>query len=211
LTAATEIIPSSSASSLLDRKIDEITAGLQASYGKNLRLITNQQNLSIIVEYMQAMKVETNLSDEYRKNTIEALTRFSNKNNNKSFKDITREDIISFLEGFRKSETADPLHRWIGSYNQYRMFIFRFFKWLYSPGIEPKKRPNPYILENIPYLKRKEISAYKPSDLWTPEDDLLFLKFCPSKRDKFYHMASRDLSGRPKEILKLKIKDVVFK
>jgi site-specific recombinase XerD len=170
LTTATEVIQSSSASSLLDRKIDEITAGLQASYGKNLRLIANQQNLSIIVEYMQAMKVETNLSDEYRKNTIEALTRFSNKNNNKSFEDITREDIISFLEGFRKSEIADPLHRWIGSYNQYRMFIFRFFKWLYSPGLEPKKRPNPSILENIPFLKRKEISTYKPSDL---EEDRL--------------------------------------
>jgi hypothetical protein len=196
---------------LLDQKIDEITAGLQASYGKNLRLMTNQQNLSVIVEYMQTMKVETNLSDDYRKNTIEGLTRFCRQTNNKSFKDITREDIILFLEGFRKSETADPLHRWIATYNQYRMFIFRFFKWLYSPGIEPRKRTSPPILENIPYLKRREISTLKPSDLWTPEDDLLFLKFCPSKRDKFYHMASRDLSGRPKEILKLKIKDVVFK
>ena len=66
-------------------------------------------------------------------------------------------------------------------------------------------------MDNIPKLKRKEISIYKPSDLWTPQDDLLFLKYCPSKRDKFYHAICRDSSARPHEILKLKIKDVAFK
>jgi hypothetical protein len=47
--------------------------------------------------------------------------------------------------------------------------------------------------------------------LWTPEDDLLFLRYCPSKRDKCYHAISRDLSARPHEILKLKIKDMDIK
>jgi Transcription factor TFIIB repeat len=42
-------------------------------------------------------------------------------------------------------------------------------------------------------------------------DDILFLKYCPSKRDCCYHAISRDLSARPHEILKLKIRDVVFK
>ena len=41
--------------------------------------------------------------------------------------------------------------------------------------------------------------------------DLLFLKYCPSKRDRCYHAVSRDLSCRPHELLKLRIKDVVFK
>ena len=39
----------------------------------------------------------------------------------------------------------------------------------------------------------------------------LFLKYCPSKRDKCYHAISRDLSARPHEILKLKIRDLSFK
>lgn len=67
------------------------------------------------------------------------------------------------------------------------------------------------MLENIPGLKRKEKSIYKPSDLWTSQDDLLFLKYCPSKRDRCYHAISRDLSCRPHEILRLKIKDLSFK
>ncbi len=87
----------------------------------------------------------------------------------------------------------------------------RFFKWLYYPDIEPDKRPKPEIVQNIPQLKRKEKSIYKPTDLWTSEDDLLFLKYCPSKRMKCYHAMSRDLSCRPHELLKLKIKDVFFK
>jgi hypothetical protein len=59
-------------------------------------------------------------------------------------------------------------------------------------------------------LKRKETSIYKPTDLWTTEDDLLFLKFCPSKRMKCYHAMARDTSCRPHELLKLRIKDIVF-
>jgi hypothetical protein len=63
----------------------------------------------------------------------------------------------------------------------------------------------------LPTLKRKEQSIYKPTDLWSSEDDILFLKFFPSKRDRCFHTISRDLSFRPHEILKLRIKDVVFK
>jgi hypothetical protein len=43
------------------------------------------------------------------------------------------------------------------------------------------------------------------------DDDLLFLKYCPNTREKCYHMISRDLSRRPNEILKLRLKDVHFK
>jgi integrase len=124
---------------------------------------------------------------------------------------MTRNDIISFLESFRKTDAADPLHKWIGTYNIFRIYLLRFFKWLYFPDIEPGKRLRPSILENIPELRRKETSIYKPSDLWTQQDDLLFLKYCPSKRDRCYHAISRDLSCRPHEILKLKIRDLSFK
>lgn len=153
---------------LMDQKIEEICAGLPASYGNNLRLLSfkQNQNVSTLIQYIQTMKTETNLSNHYKKNTIEGLTRFCNFIN-KSFEDITRDDIISFLDLYRKNETVDPLHRWIGTYNQYRMYICRFFKWLYSPNVECNKRTAPPIIQNIPFLKRREVSTYKPSDIWT--------------------------------------------
>jgi integrase len=73
----------------------------------------------------------------------------------------------------------------------------------------PKERAN---LKHVDRKdKRKEKSIYKPTDMWTPQDDLLFLKYCPSKRMKCFHMMAKDTSCRPHELLKLRIKDVNFK
>jgi integrase/recombinase XerD len=171
----------------------------------------SEVNATIIADYIAAIKIEINPSAQYRKSIIETLSIFVRFTDNKSFKDVTKGDILSFLESFRKTEAADPLHKWIGTYNVFRMHLLRFFKWYYSPELEPAKRPKPPLLENIPKLKRKEKSIYKPSDLWTQQDDLLFLKYCPSARDRCYHAVSRDLSCRPSEILRLKIRDIAFK
>ena len=124
---------------------------------------------------------------------------------------MNREDVLLFLDSFRKPENSDPLHKWIGTYNQYTVLLIKFFKWLYYPDIEPHRRIKPQVVENIFQLRRKEQSIYKPSDLWTREDDLLFLKYCPSKRDKCYHMISRDTGCRPHEILRLRLRDITFK
>jgi integrase len=197
-------------SPLLENEIEETAAGLSASYSKHLRS-TGKDNAATITRYIAEMKNEVNLSDSYRRDTIEILSRFSKYNDNKPFKDLTRTEVIAFLDSLRRTETQDPMHKWIGTYNLFRIYLLRFFKWLYSPDIEPSKRPKPSVVGNLAQLKRKEKSIYKPFDLWTQQDDILFLKYCPLKRDKCYHAISRDLSCRPHEILRLKIRDIAFK
>jgi integrase len=195
----------------LECQIDEICEGFPSRYAKALRAIS-EQNITTVVRYINAIKTEINCSNRYRRDIIDILTRFVKFFPvNKNFDDITRDDIIRFLDSVRKTETVDPFHKWVGTYNTYRVHLVRFFRWLYYPDIEPNKRTRPTVIDKIPQLKRRETSIYKPTDLWTPEDDLLFLKYCPRKRDKAYHAVSRDLSCRPHELLKLKIKDVVFK
>lgn len=193
----------------LNDRIEKITEEL-GSHVRNLLYATGT-NANTIIDYINTMKHEINYSNHYGKDTAGILCRFSKYYKNKPFKEISRNDIISFLDSLRKTETQDPLHKWVGTRNTYRIYLLRFFRWYYSPNLEPSKRPKPAVMDNIPKLKRKEKSIYKPSDLWTPEDDLLFLKYCPSKREKCYHAVSRDLSARPHEILKLKIKDLSFK
>jgi integrase/recombinase XerD len=168
-------------------------------------------NDDIINEYLDTMQTEINSSPNYKRINLNTLTKLSQFHKNKSFKDMKREDILSFLHNLRKADEVDPLHKWIGTYNLYVTNLVRFFKWLSNPTLEPRQRPRPKILNNIPNLKRKEVSIYKPSDLWTVEDDLVFLKWCSNKRDRCYHAISRDLSARPHEMLGLKIKDIVFK
>jgi integrase len=197
--------------SLLERKVGFITEGLTRQYAERLYKI-RRDNALAIVDFISSMKTEINPSLNHIKNNIMVLTLLSQfHNNQKSFKQMTREDVLSYLDKLRKPEPDDPLHRWIGTYNAYRTLILKFFKWVYYPDLQESNRPRPPVLENIPQLKRKEQSIYKPSDLWTIEDDILFLKYCPSIRDKCYHMISRDTGCKPHEILKLKVKDVVFK
>jgi integrase/recombinase XerD len=191
-------------------KIQVVTKGLTATYSKSLRQLSTK-NANAVCDYISAMRAETNLSDNYRCAVILTLGLFSRFSKDIPFKSMARSHVILFLQSILKPEDVDPLHKSIGTYNYYNVILTRFFKWLYHPNMPAKTRPKPAIVENIAQLKRREISIYNPEDLWTEEDDLLFLKYCQSKRTKCYHTVSRDFSARPHEILKLKIKNIQFK
>ncbi len=190
-------------------RVELVCEGFSPYYSKGLEATSS--NKDPIIDFILAAQTEKNLTENSRKSYIYTLSIFSKFHKNKPFRQITRDDIISFLNSFRRPEPLDPLHQWIGTYNLYNIHLTRFFKCFYNPELESKARPKPACVENIPQLKRKEKSIYKPTDLWTAEDDLLYLKYCPIKRDSCYHAISRDSSCRPHEILKLKIKDIVFK
>lgn len=127
-------------------------------------------------------------------------------NNNKLFQDMERKDVITFLDRYRKPEDVDPMHKWIDSCNQRLMRISRFFKWLYYPDVPSYRRPEPAVMQNLGRLKRREQTTYKPTHVWTLEDDLIWLKYCPSKREKAFLTMARDTGTRTHELLKLKIK-----
>jgi integrase/recombinase XerD len=174
----------------------------------------------IISEYILAMKREINPRLNTIRTTIQFLSELSRSVGiAKNLNNMTQEDVLLYLDSCRKSENEDPLHKWIGTYNSRRVVLFRFFKWLYYPNLaNSDKRSDlssserkPECIMDIPQLKRKEISCYKPSDLWSQEDDLLFLKWVTNKRDRCYHTMARDLSARPHEILGIRIKDIAFK
>jgi hypothetical protein len=122
---------------------------------------------------------------------------------------MTKQDILNNL---RKPVSNDPTHKWIGSYNSRQIIFHKFFRWLYNPDeADPKKRMTPPCMVGIRKLPRQEKSPYKPSSLWDAREHAIFLKYCPSKRDRCYHAMANDMSARPHEILNLKIKDILFK
>ncbi|MGA7370788.1 MAG: hypothetical protein WBX01_16830 [Nitrososphaeraceae archaeon] len=138
--------------SLFDRKIELVTGGLRPDAKKHLQRISIA-NALVIINYITSMRTEINLSDNYRRDLFILLCRFSDTNSHKPFEQITRQDIVTFLDSFRKAEETDSLHKWVGTYNLYRIHILRFFKWLYYPDIQVDKRPKPGVVENIPKLK----------------------------------------------------------
>ena len=207
---------------LLERKIILASEGFMTKYSESTlrdRNRLSQENALVVAEYVIAMKREVNPRPNYIQYTIQFLAELPRLIGiRKNFIDMTRQDIQCYLDKCRKPENSDPLHKRIGSYNIKRIILIRFFKWLYYPNvIDPKRRnelssieKKPECILDIPKLKRKEISCYKPTDMWTQADDLLFLKWVTNKRDRCYHTMARDLSARPHEILSLKIKDIIF-
>jgi hypothetical protein len=138
--------------SLVDRRLDLATVGLESHYINCLRRLRLKVNASTIADFILSMRTDINLFDNHRRSFIVILTRLSEFYNKeeKSFKEMARDDIVLFLDSFRKPEIEDPLHKWIGTYNLYRSLLLRFFRWLYYPDVESGKRstPNSYLFVN---------------------------------------------------------------
>jgi integrase len=167
-------------------------------------------NSDLAIDFLYSKMREIYLKPASRSSTMDRLTQLSSFLGNKSFAEMTANDVLSYLDSIRKTESADPLHRWIGTYNLSVIKIISFFRWLYQPEIHSNERRTPEFLKNVRSIKRKEKTTYSANDLWTYEEDLLFLKYCPDKRLRCYHIMARETSGRPHELLSLKIGDIKF-
>lgn len=172
---------------------------------------SNPKNAKLICDYILVEQTEFNIKDSTKESKIKILVWLSNFHKGKNFIDMTKHDILEHLNSLRKSSEEDPSHRWIGSYNGRQAVFPKFFKWLYYRN-EPdyRKRNIPECIQGIKKLNRIEKTPYKSSDIWNTKEHTLFLKYCPNKRDRCFHSLAIDMSARPSEILKLKIKDIKF-
>ncbi|MGH9926825.1 MAG: hypothetical protein ACRD5B_15765 [Nitrososphaeraceae archaeon] len=91
----------------------------------NLALGSNSET---VTEYINALQIEISLTAAYRDLNEWAVRKLSQFHKNKSFTHIMREEIISFLNSYKKTDSQDPLHKWIGTYNIVRAILIRFFK-----------------------------------------------------------------------------------
>lgn len=123
---------------------------------------------------------------------------------------MTKDDILSYLNGLRKDISEDPDRRWVGTYNGRQLVFSSFFRWLCNAEEQnPKKRVTPTCMIGIRRFPRGEKTHYKSSDLLSARNNEIFLKYCPSKRDRCFHAMAIDTSCRPHELLNLKIKDIL--
>jgi integrase/recombinase XerD len=70
------------------------------------------------------------------------------------------------------------------------------------PDINSREGPTPDIVANLRKARyRGKHKVYGPNDMWTLEDNLAFLKYCPDPKMKCYHAIAIDTGARPHEIL----------
>jgi hypothetical protein len=121
---------------LLERKITLATEGFTTTKFCELvlrdRSRLSKENALTLCEYIIAMKREVNPRPSHKRNTVQFVSELSKAVGiGKKFIDMTREDVLYYLDKCRKPENEDPLHKWIGSYNTKLITLSRFFKWLY--------------------------------------------------------------------------------
>jgi site-specific recombinase XerD len=116
-----------------DRRLDEACEGLQPYIKTHLKERVSKENAFVIVEYAHSIKVEVNPSKGYKESIMDTIVQLAKTHRNKTFREMTRDDILTFLSRLEKSEEEDRKHRWIGTYNQNLINIRRFYKWLYYP------------------------------------------------------------------------------
>jgi integrase len=200
---------------VLNHKLEGVVS-LQRPYIKKiLRDISarNSENATSICNYIIDEQTQFNIKESTKEGKIKTLVWLSaHFNHSKSFYNMTKDDILSYLNGLRKPLSIDPNQRWIGSYNGRQLVFSSFFRWIYDRDEQdPKKRTTPSCMLGIRRIARKLHTPYKPSDLFTASNNEVFLKHCPSKRDRCFHAMAIDTSARPHELLNLRIKDIVFK
>jgi hypothetical protein len=115
----------------LDRKIALATEGFKTHKLCELilkdRTRMSQENALTICDYIIAMEREINPRLSYKRTIIQSLSELSKAIGiQKKFIDMTRDDILCYLDNCRKPENEDPLHKWIGTYNTRLIVLSRF-------------------------------------------------------------------------------------
>lgn len=86
---------------------------------QNLDTIPSDVNKNKILDFYQYLK-SIGTSNSYQNQNIKQITNFARYlGRDKTFYDLTKNEIISFLDTKVKSSTADPDKKWITTWNDY--------------------------------------------------------------------------------------------
>ena len=91
-----------------DRRISLAIEGLPLYVDNWLRIKTSNEQLTYQNMFCH---YEGKSTQNYTRTQIQALVELSESSKQKPFKQLTREDILSFLDKFRKTEDKDPLDK----------------------------------------------------------------------------------------------------
>ena len=197
----------------LDRKIKMALADLKPGSQWRLMELPTEEDKELIADFI------LNWSNEgsgfmMRPNTkrvyIDSLVYLSRYlNYKKSFKEMTREDIVEgYLRSLKKTFDEDQEEKWVNTYNNRASCYLAFWKWLTQPDVKKEERQTPPQVKGIRFPKKKSKTHVKREHFWTDEEHIVFLKYCEDLRLACYHAIARDTGGRPGELLDLKISDL---
>ena len=105
------------------------------------------QNANILYDFLTTEQTHTNVKPSTRLSYIKVICLFNRYLSYKDFK-ITKNDILGYLNSLKRSESDDPTHKWINTYNTRQAIFSKFFRWLYNQEeSDHKKKKNTCLYE----------------------------------------------------------------
>lgn len=214
-----------SANPIINDKIKSALTGLHQPSVQNLFLeFPTDHDKELVADFITDCVKRENIKTGTRRAYLVAFARLYNTNvtshhvKGKSLEAITAKDLMAYVDSIKPedAETKDLDQSWISTQKAYCHPLIKFFKWLAYPDWTPHQRRHMSIEKYPPTLrgvvlqtKKGSKSPIKAKDIWNDEDTAIFLKYCTDNpRLRFYHALAIETSGRPGELLQLKIGDV---
>lgn len=192
---------------VLQNRIETACDGLLPNI-KMMMLELSEENKKIVTDYILDSITQNNIAVGTKRAHLINMVYLVRHWKGMSLRKMKADHVDTYLQRIRRSKDVDPDEKWISTHNHRAMSYLKFFKWLYFPNVDPEQRKKPAVVSNIVFYKRKAKTNIRPEDLWTKEEDRVFLKYCPDPRISLYHTMSDDTSGRPHELVVKRIGEV---
>ena len=155
----------------LRQRITEATLDLNKRYYALMAERMSIHNADILANFIISCRKERTIAVNTVMIYIVGISYLENFHKHKDLDKMDRNDIISFLDSYRKPESIDPLHRWINTYNIRMTAVSKLFKWLYSSKFDGRTAisTTPPIISGIKRLKRKEKTRIKQKTYGHPK------------------------------------------
>jgi integrase/recombinase XerD len=176
---------------------------------------STEKDKELVADFITACVKQENIALGTRRAYLVALARLASHNKGKTLDSVTSKDLASYLNKMQRERDVDPDQSWINTQRAYGVPLVKFYKWLAYPDWTPDQRKHmdrdkyPPILQGVVLQTKKgSRSPIKAKDIWNDQDVAIFLKYCKDNpRLRFYHALAYETSGRPGELLQLKIGD----
>ncbi|MDQ6667721.1 MAG: NAD-dependent epimerase/dehydratase family protein [Thermoproteota archaeon] len=119
----------------------------------------------MIYDYISDEQTEINIKESTNGEKIKNLCWPSKHLCHKSFRAMTKQVILGYLNGLKKPVSDDPKHKSIGTHNGRQIVFLKFFRWLYNPD-EPDHR-NTRKIQNAASIRIGEEQSFGPPGVVT--------------------------------------------
>jgi len=97
---------------------------------KQIERLENQEHSEIFLEFYDCLTEDQDSTPRNASTYLKILRMFSIGIGSKKLEEVTKEDVVGFLDEKKKDPEIDPEKKWQRTWNDYLARLIGFYKWL---------------------------------------------------------------------------------